>query len=255
MNLLEIIVLILLLCMAVSGFRKGFVKKLASMVSLFLSIVLVSVSLPYVTEFLKTNTPVYELIVDQCDQLIAEEAAETVTASTGKKAENTNDFRSMGTDLLAQIGRIEQMELIETLPLPDYMKEMLQDYNNAEGYKTLAVSTFRDYVTHLIADIILNVAAFIVSVVLVQLVLWLVITVLNILAKIPVIRFVNRMAGLALGLVQALILIWFLFLILSLFAGTGPGMYLMSLVRESQYLYELYDANLFMRVVLGAMPL
>lgn len=255
MNILELIVLILLLCMAVSGFRKGFVKKLASMVSLFLSIILVSVSLPYVTEFLKTNTPVYELIVDQCDQLIAEEAAETVTASTGEKAENTNDFRSMGTDLLAQIGRIEQMELIETLPLPDYMKEMLQDYNNAEGYKTLAVSTFRDYVTHLIADIILNVAAFIVSVVLVQLVLWLVITVLNILAKIPVIRFVNRMAGLALGLVQALVLIWFLFLILSLFSGTGPGMYLMSLVRESQYLYELYDANLFMRVVLGAMPL
>ena len=53
MNLLEIIILILALYMAVSGFRKGFVKKLASMVSLVLSIVLVSVALPYVTEFLK----------------------------------------------------------------------------------------------------------------------------------------------------------------------------------------------------------
>lgn len=255
MNILEIIALILILWLAIGGFRKGFVKKLASMVSLLLSIILVSFSLPYVTDFLKNNTPVYEMIVDQCDQLIAEEAAEKIEETTGQKAENTNDFRSMGTDLLAQIGRIEQMELIDDLPLPDYMKEMLQDYNNAEGYKTLAVSTFRDYVTHLIADIILNVAAFIVSVVLVQLVLWLVITVLNILAKIPVIRFVNRMAGLALGLAQGLLLIWFLFLILSLFAGTGPGMYLMSLVRESKYLYELYDANLFMRVVLGAMPL
>lgn len=255
MNLLEIIILILALYMAVSGFRKGFVKKLASMVSLVLSIVLVSVALPYVTEFLKTNTPVYEMIVDQCDQLIAEEAAEAVVESTGQEAENTNDYRSMGTELLAQIGRIEQIELIENLPLPDYMKDLLLDYNNAEGYKTLAVSTFRDYVTHLIADIILNVAAFIVSVTLVQLVLWLVITVLNILASIPVIRFVNRVAGLGLGLVQAVVVIWFFFLILSIFSGTGPGMYIMSLVRESQYLYELYDANLFMKVVLHAMPL
>lgn len=255
MNLLEIIVLILAAVFAISGFRKGFVKKLATMLSLVLSIVLVSAALPFVTEVLKTNTPIYEFIVDQCDQLIAEKAAEEVMKVTGQEAENTNDFRSMGTQILAQIGRIEQIELIEELPLPDYMKDMLLNYNNAEGYRSLAVSTFRDYVTHLIADIILNVLAFIVSVVVVQLVLYLIFTVLNILAHIPIIRFVNRVAGFGLGLVQAVVVIWFLFLILSMFAGTGPGMYLMSLVRESRYLYELYDANLFMNVVLSAIPL
>lgn len=255
MNLLEIIVLILAGWMALSGFRKGFVKKLASMLSLVLSIVLVSVTLPHMTEYLKTNTPVYEFIVDQCDQLIAEEAAEALMETTGQQAENTNDFRSMGTQLLAQIGRIEQIELIEGLPVPDYMRDLLLDYNNAEGYRSLAVSTFRDYVTHLIADIILNVLAFIVAVVAVQLILWLAFTVLNILAHIPIIRFVNRVAGMGLGLVQAVVVIWFLFLVLSMFSATGPGMYLMSLVRESQYLYELYDANLFMKVVLNAVPL
>ena len=239
MNLLEIIVLILAGWMALSGFRKGFVKKLASMLSLVLSIVLVSVTLPHMTEYLKTNTPVYEFIVDQCDQLIAEEAAEVLMETTGQQAENTNDFRSMGTQLLAQIGRIEQIELIEGLPVPDYMRDLLLDYNNAEGYRSLAVSTFRDYVTHLIADIILNVLAFIVAVV----------------AHTPIIRFVNRVAGMGLGLVQAVVVIWFLFLVLSMFSATGPGMYLMSLVRESQYLYELYDANLFMKVVLNAVPL
>lgn len=255
MNLLEIIILILVLWMAIGGFRKGFVRKLAAMVSLVLSIVLVSISLPYVTEFLKTNTPIYELIVDQCDQLLAEKAAEAVTETTGVEAENTNDSRQLGTELLAQIGKIEQIELIEELPLPEYMKDLLLDYNNAEGYKNLAVSTFRDYVTHLIADVILNVISFVVAVAVVQLVLWLLLTVLNILASIPVIRFVNRVAGFALGAVQAVAVIWFFFLILSMFAGTGPGLYLMSLVRDSQWLYELYDVNPFMQVVLHAISI
>lgn len=255
MNILEIIILILAVWLAIGGFRKGFVRKLAAMVSLVLSIVLVSISLPYVTEFLKTNTPIYDVIVDRCDQMLAEKAAETVTETTGVEAQNTNDSRKLGTELLAQIGRIEQIEFIEELPLPEYMKDLLLDYNNAEGYKNLAVSTFRDYVTHLIADVILNVISFLVAVTVVQLVLWLGLTVLNILANIPVLRFVNRVAGMGLGLVQAVVVIWFFFLILSMFAGTGPGMYLMSLVRESQYLYELYDVNPFMQVVLHAMPI
>ena len=60
MNLLEIIVLIVIAGIALSGYRKGFVRKLASMVSFVLSIVLVSVFLPYMTDFLKKSTPVYD---------------------------------------------------------------------------------------------------------------------------------------------------------------------------------------------------
>ena len=52
MNILEIAVVILIAVFAIAGWRKGFVRKLASMLSFVISIILVAVFLPYMTEFL-----------------------------------------------------------------------------------------------------------------------------------------------------------------------------------------------------------
>ena len=64
-NLLEAAVVAVMVLFAIAGFRKGFVKKFAAMVSLALSIVLVSALLPYITQYLKENTPVYTFLVEQ----------------------------------------------------------------------------------------------------------------------------------------------------------------------------------------------
>ena len=98
----------------------------------------------------------------------------------------------------------------------------------------------------------MNVAAFLVSVLIVHLLLWLSISALSILTNLPVIRVVNRVAGLALGLLQALLVLWLAFLILSLVSGTGIGMQLMKMVESSNWLDWLYQSNLFLEIVLRA---
>lgn len=286
MNLLEIIIGVVILVFAFGGFRKGFVRKLASMLSLILSVVLVSMGLPYVTEFLKENTPVYEYIVRQCETVMEQQAAAELsgTAADGSSAALGREqikslmeqygYDSAVVDALTdeeleqykqqylqqyinqylggtqQPGRIDQMELIDRLPLPDMLKELLQENNNEEGYKNLDVSTFRDYVIHFVATVILNVVSFLAAVILVQIFLWAVIAALDILAHIPVISFVNRLAGLLLGLLQALFFIWIFFLILSMVSATEIGDQLMRMVQESVYLKALYDSNLFLQIVL-----
>ena len=129
---------------------------------------------------------------------------------------------------------------------------MLLDYNNSEGYNRLNVTGFQEYIASFTASVILNIAAFLLSVLVVQLLLWAVIAALNLVANIPVIRFVNRLAGMGLGLLQALFLLWVLFLILSVFSATDIGMFFMSLVQESEFLSEIYEANLFLDIVLRA---
>ena len=52
-NILEVIVAAVILLFAAVGYRKGFVKKLAAMVSLLISVALVSALLPWITGFLK----------------------------------------------------------------------------------------------------------------------------------------------------------------------------------------------------------
>lgn len=306
-NILEIAVAAVILLFAAAGYRKGFVKKLAAMVSLLVSVVLVSALLPWITAFLKENTPVYTMIEEQCRTAMEKQIGEALFSGAEKSTGESSQaeiYRNMGREemkalieangydgslldalsdeqleqykeqyiqqyfgsdttdsggsensgafLLGNLTRIEQTELIENLPLPEFLQDILLDYNNEEGYQGLGVSTFQDYLVGFIATGILNVAAFLVSVLIVHLLLWLSISALSILTNLPVIRVVNRVAGLALGLLQALLVLWLAFLILSLVSGTGIGMQLMKMVESSNWLNWLYQSNLFLEIVLRA---
>ena len=98
----------------------------------------------------------------------------------------------------------------------------------------------------------MNVAAFLISALVVHQLLWLSISALSILANLPVIRVVNRVAGLLLGLLQALLVLWLAFLILSLVSGTEIGMQMTKMVESSCWLNWLYQSNLFLEIVLRA---
>lgn len=306
-NILEIAVAAVILLFAAAGYRKGFVKKLAVMVSLLVSVVLVSALLPWITAFLKENTPVYTMVEEQCRTVMEKQIGEAMFSgaekSTGESSQadiyrnmgreeikalmeangydgslldalsdeqleqykeqyiqqyfgsdttNSGESENSGAVLLGNLTRIEQTELIENLPIPEFLQDILLDYNNEEGYQGLGVSTFQDYLIGFIATGILNVAAFLASVLIVHLLLWLSISALSILANLPVIRVVNRVAGLALGLLQAMLVLWLAFLILSLVSGTGIGMQLMKMVESSTWLNWLYQSNLFLKIVLRA---
>ena len=200
-NLLEAAVVAVMVLFAIAGFRKGFVKKFAAMVSLALSIVLVSALLPYITQYLKENTPVYTFLVEQCTGIMEKQVLNSLTGSGSGAGTNSGSaadaYANMGRDeiraLLEQNGfdstmldqlsdeqlevyknqyiqqylnqylsgssdgsqdsqggtksltRIEQTEIIENLPLPEQLKDILLDYNNDEGYKGLGVSSFPEY--------------------------------------------------------------------------------------------------------------
>jgi uncharacterized membrane protein required for colicin V production len=124
------------------------------------------------------------------------------------------------------------------------------DYNNDEGYQSLAVSTFQDYVVNFIASAILNVLSFLAATILVQLFLRILIAAMDILSHVPVIGGLNHLLGLLLGLLQALFYIWIFFLVLSMAAATEWGLQLMSMVQQSPMLSYLYNSNLFLQIVL-----
>ena len=85
MNLLTIIVLIIFAISVLHGYRRGFIKSLASLVSIVLSIVLVNIATPYVTDFLKTQTPVYDYILEKCENTFR-----VATASDGDRETETD---------------------------------------------------------------------------------------------------------------------------------------------------------------------
>ncbi len=291
MNILTIVILAIFLLFAWSGFQKGLIRKLAGIVSLALSVILVSVALPYITDFLKSETPVYELLVDRCEEVVGDQAISSLLGGESKDGgidrdqikslmdqygmdssvvdamsdeqleelagqyfqEYLNQSGEQESGAVSSLSKIEQTKLIQNLPIPSFLKEMMINYNNSEGYERLQVSDFGSYVVHFFANIILNILAFVVTLLVVQLVLWTGLTALDLFSRLPLLNLLNRIGGLAIGAVQGLLVVWVIFLIISALSATDTGMMLMEMIDQSTILRPMYDGNLFMKIAVQAL--
>lgn len=225
---LGIATLALLAFSVFNGFRHGFVREVISTFFVLIALVAVWFVNPYVNDFLRENTPVYDKVLEGCHSLVdADEDAKTV------------------------MGAEEQESFIENLALPGFLKSGIEENNNAEVYKYLAVDTFTDYVADYLAVSVINGLSFAVSFILVSVIIRLVAYVLNILAKLPVINGVNKLAGAALGGVKFLIFIWIALLILSIFCNTEFGRKGLELVENDTFLNFLSQNNIFTRVFMS----
>lgn len=72
---------------------------------------------------------------------------------------------------------------------------------------------------------------------------------LDAIAHLPVIKGVNKLAGALLGLAEALIAIWVVFLAADLFSDTEPARLFMAYVDQSDFLRFLYKENLILKIL------
>ncbi len=285
MNILEIVVLLITAVLAISGFHSGFVKKLATMLSLVLSVVLVSVALPYVSDFLRENTVVYSYIEKQVDQIVSEYAADFTgydVSYAGSTLSNLDreeiksllneygygSYASMVDQLSdeeleeyadyyfselvgeenSQVSGEDQREIISELPLPDTIKNQMQQTIGGDGFDWLDAGEFMNSIVEFLSSLILDVVSFFLTLILVQIVLRIAIAILNAIAHFPVISLLNRLAGFALGLLEALFFLWLFFLLLMVLQATDVGASLLAMVEQSTVLNWLYQGNLFWRI-------
>ena len=225
MNLLTIIILLVLLVFMIDGYRKGFVRTLTAVLFFLLSGVLVYYATPYISDFLKTKTPVYQVIETQCEKVIQE------------TQEN-------------EIPRKDQSRIIKSLPLPESVKTELLDHNNSYEYEKMAAETFSEYLSGYLAGILLNMITYILAFMLVSILLRVAADALNIMAHLPVIRGANRIAGLFLGAAKGIGVVWIFFLAATIFMNTEFGGQIMEMIKESPILSILYDANFFLKYLL-----
>ena len=75
---------------------------------------------------------------------------------------------------------------------------------------------------------------------------------LSVFRHLPVFGYADHLLGLLLGLVQGLLIVWGLFLVLSLFAATQAGAQLMNEIHGSAFLSTLYNLNPFLYSAAGA---
>ncbi|MDO4454082.1 MAG: CvpA family protein [Eubacteriales bacterium] len=223
MNILSIVILLVVLLFMVKGYRKGLVQMVASMTTLILTIFLVSIATPHISNALKTQTPVYNMIEEKCE-----------------------DFIKSGTDQISS--KIEESEWIENLKIPEFLQEMIKENNNTVSYEKMNVDSFGEYISHFLATMILNVLSYIITFIAALILIKVIAGALGLLTHLPVIHSMNRILGAAMGLIQSLFLIWLFLLVVTLFGNTEWGDYIMKMINDSSVLTALYDANIYIGI-------
>lgn len=228
---LPIVVGVFLVGMMLYGHYRGFLRQCISVGALVLTLVIVKFATPYVSEQVKQNPQMRQAVSGvMLDVLGLEEGQEA--AGGGPSYERAE---------------------IEGLNLPQQVKDMLIENNNSEVYSLLGVSQFVEYVGACLADMILSWACTIFMFLLTWVLIHMMVRWLNLLARLPIIHGLNKIAGTFLGLAQGLILLWVGALFLNLFSATPTGMELLAQVEASPWLSFLYHYNMLDVVIQGVL--
>lgn len=161
-----------------------------------------------------------------------------------------------GGDLLSQLtggmDRIEQTKFIESLPLPQSIKDQMETFNNENGYQKLGATDFGSYIINYFASLVMNILAYAVTLLISWLIIRIILGTLSVFTRLPIVGVADHMLGLLLGLVQGVLIVWALFLVLSMFATTPAGAAMMEEINRTPFLSTLYNVNPFLKSAAGA---
>lgn len=223
-NWLEITVGIYLLGMILYGHYRGFVRQALSIVSLIATFGIVNAAMPQMCTFLKEHTPIVSLI------------EETVTEKISVE------------DMLFPE---QQTQMMESLELPDTLKQFLIENNNGQIYEALGVTKFQEYIGNCIANAMVSVVSYVILLFLVYLMIRMAANWLNLVTKLPILSGINKIAGAVLGGIQGLFFFWIAASLLTVAGNTAWGSEVLNQIEASHWLSLLYHLNPVTKFVFG----
>lgn len=233
MNGLLIVVGIIFLISVLVGYKQGFIKIAASLAVTIAIIVLVGLLTPYVSDAILKIFPIEQTMQEKCKEILLSEQ-EGGEAVLPEGVETSRDA---------------QITLIENAKLPEMFQQLLVANNNDEIYETLGVTRFTDYVGSYLAKLIANIIGYLLTFVVVSIVGRVIIGMLGIIGKLPVIGGLNRIGGAVVGLGTGLVIVWVVFIFITLLYDTEIGKTCFENIAENGFLTNLYNNNILMNYI------
>ncbi|MBA4689127.1 MAG: CvpA family protein [Candidatus Galacturonibacter soehngenii] len=215
MNWLLIVVSVFLIVCALNGYRLGFVKKLFTTVSFVITIIAASALTPYISDFLVNSTSIHDTIKES-----------TIGVLEG---DNFNESKE---------------ETVDAIKLPSIVKKMIKEDNGKESI----TNSIYEYIGNELADTIVNAMSFALAFIVITFVLRTTVFTLDIIANLPIIKGINQYAGLILGAAEGLVIVWILFLVVTIIGNTQLGTMMTKYIDESQFLSFIYNYNFFFKL-------
>lgn len=223
MNWVLIVTLLILVSYAIKGHHDGFIKTVFSIFSVIVAIVITIIIAPIISKELQKNDSIMKTLTKQVAK----------TISIDEK----------------NISKIDAIEIIEKLVLPKSIKEDLIENNNPEMYQSLFVNDFSEYISSYLAVIIINATTFFGVFLITWIALIILSYILDLISKLPVINGLNKTAGLLVGVIHGLIVIWIICIFLTAISSTPFGRMIFGYINDNEWLGIIYNNNLLLKVI------
>lgn len=234
MNWVLILVIAILTGYTLVGFSKGFLKIVYSLVSWIVILVVVIVATPYIENYLKNDTSIYNKVVAYCEEAIREQAQKELIESEGGVASALSE-----NELLAMIADKIPEKLLENLKIQaTELTDKLMD--SQELYNKTAVA---------MAELLIQGIATLVAIILGIIISIIISALLGFIAHLPIIGFANRILGLAAGAVNGLLVVWIAFYLVAVLCATELGSTIIAQIYANEMLSYLYENNIVLTLL------
>lgn len=210
-----LIVLIIGLCIF-AGYKKGLMKVLFKIVSFILALIIALILHGPISNFIINNTNIDEnletLIINNIDP------NNEVIDENGQLKENSNNSETIQEYIINSIGDVKE------------------NVENAAA-RSIAIT-------------IINIAVLILILLITRIVLGVLNIIIDIVAKLPIIKQFNSAGGLIFGAVEGLIIVYVLLAICALIAPIFSDLQLINSINNSTLGKLMYDNNILLKIML-----
>ena len=234
-NAVVVIVLLIWVVNVGIGANRGFFRSCILLVSMLCSGIIVMAFNPYVTSFLENNTGIDEWIGAKTETMIED--------ALGLPEGSASSADSLGSSEISQ--------LLEDLPLPGFVTEVLEENNTSSVYSALGVSSFTEYLKAYISSLCLSIISYLITFIIVFIALHALTIIFDLIDRLPIIHGLNHILGAVIGVVKGYLIVELLFTVLILFAATAIGQTIVSQIYASEFLTVLYDGNILVKALMN----
>ena len=223
--ILDVVVLAVILGCAVAAWRKGFLRAVFGFLPMAAALVGTHAASPYIGKFLRET-----VLFDALSGSIRD---------------------SMGLDAAIQEGAMQtQTEIIEAMPLPDFLKEALLENNNPVIYQLLDVDSLKGYIAGFLANVCVNILSVVLAFLLIYIAVTVVLNALHLFSKLPVLSFFNHFMGFLIGGIKGVFFVWLGFVVLTFFQCRADLSGLFSAMEKTYVANILYENNILQQLIL-----
>ncbi len=223
--ILDAIVVAVILGCAVAAWRKGFIRAALGFLPMLAALIGSKFISPYVGRFLR-ETFLFEKMSGSIQN-------------------------SMGLDTAIREGAMAtQTEIIEGMPLPDFLKEALLENNNPVIYQLLDVDSLKEYMAGFLANVCMNVLSVTLAFVLIYIGVTVVLNALHLFSKLPVLNFFNRFSGFLVGGTKGLFFVWIGCMVLTFFQCSAKLNGVFTAMEQTYVANTLYENNILLYLIL-----